>query len=221
MPIIKTATDGVSPSYFEVTSVEFIRLGDGYTWRANYNAWPDADQRKTPGAKPQYAATDHDVPLPQGLNPLSDLFGAYESAAVSSTGSHFYGGQVVAKVEEYTPVEWARITQWERIKVQRDAALSGGVDTPYGRFDTDLTSIVNVIGAASIAAQAPETWSDQWILADRTVVTLNKAQLMEVGAILADFRSRMYRRGDELYNALQSAPTVEAVRAINWSPGLA
>ena len=221
MPIIKTTTDSVSPSYFEVTSVEFIRLGDGYTWRANYNAWPDADQRKTPGAKPQYAATDHDVPLPQGLNPLSDLFGAYESAAVSSTGSHFYGGQVVAKVEEHTPVEWARITQWERIKVQRDAYRAGGIDTPYGRFDSDLESIVNMIGAATIAAQQSETWTDQWILKDRTVVTLNRAQLLEVGALAAAFRGTNYRRGDELYTALQAAQTVAEVRAITWSPGVA
>lgn len=217
MPIIKTPSGADQPAYYTISQVEIVRVYGEYQWRAAFSIWPSVEASRTPGAKPIATGVDTSVPLAMA----TDVFAAYEAAAVLTPNSNFYGGEVVADTQAYTPVEWARITQWGKVKIQRDATLAGGVDTPYGRFDTDLTSIVNVIGAASIAAQAPETWSDQWILADRTVVTLNKAQLMEVGAILADFRSRTYRRGDELYNALQSAPTLEAVRAITWSPGVA
>lgn len=220
MPIIKAITVGPSRvyTYHSVERVEFCRVDGQVLWSGHYRSFTDGEEARTPGMRAPGYEIATSVPLvPLGMDPIA----AFEAAAVLSPQSEFFGGQVVPHATVYTPAEWARRGQWEAVKTGRDAALAGGVDTPYGRFDSDLTSIVNVIGAASIAAQMPDTWSDQWILADRSVVTLNKAQLMEVGAILADFRSRTYRRGDELYRAIQEAATADDVRAITWSPGVA
>lgn len=220
MPIVKSISNGpeISLTYHVVERVEFSRVGGSLIWGAHYRSYIDGEEARQPDKRARQAGLAGGVPLvPLGTDPI----GAFESAAVLSPSSEFFGGQVVPHATVYTPVEWARKSQWESVKVGRDAALAGGVDTPYGRFDSDLTSIVNVIGASAMAAQMPDTWSDQWILADRSAVTLNKAQLMEVGAILADFRSRTYRRGDELYRAIQEVTTTDDVRAITWSPGLA
>ena len=220
MPIIKPVLSGPDKTltYHRVERVEICRVDGQILWSGHYRSFIDGEEARQPGV----VGRGHNIVAGVPLVPLGDdPIAAFETAAVMHPKSEFYGGQVVPSAEVYTPVEWARKSQWESVKVGRDTALAGGVDTPYGRFDSDLTSIVNVIGAASIAVQMPETWSDQWILADRSVVTLNKSQLMEVGAILADFRSRTYRRGDELYRAIQEAVTVDDVRAITWSPGLA
>ena len=217
MPIIKTPSGADQPAYYTISQVEIVRVYGEYQWRAAFSIWPSVEASRTPGAKPITTGVDTSVPLAMA----TDVFAAYEAAAVLTPNSNFYGGEVVAASQAYTTVEWARITQWGRVKIERDATLAGGVDTPYGRFDSDLESLVNVIGAAAVAAQMPDTWSDQWILADRSVVTLNRAQLMEVGAVLAAFRSQVYRRGDELYRAIQEAQTVESVQAITWSPGVA
>lgn len=217
MPILKTIAGRTAPTYFEITKVEYVRFGTTRAWRAQFNAWPDSEEPKKPGSQPSYTGTDAGV----AMAVTADPFSAYEEAAVNTPGSNFYGGEIVADVQSYSSLEWARITQWGKVKIERDAYRAGGIDTPYGRFDSDLESIVNMIGAATIAAQMPESWSDQWILKDRSSITLSRAQLLEVGAIAATFRGGTYRRGDELYQAIQQAGTVETVRAITWSPGVA
>lgn len=217
MPIIKTPDGAAQPQYFKITRVEVVKFGDEFAWLAHYHAWDSPEQARQPDAKPRTGMVDTGVPLT--LAP--DVFEAYERTAIITPSSHFFGGEIIDEVSQYTPVELARVSQWAAVKAQRDAYRASGIDTPYGRFDSDLESIVNLIGAATIASQMPETWSDQWILKDRSTITLTRAQLMEVGAIAADFRGRTYRRGDELYKAIQQAETVEAVRAITWSPGVA
>lgn len=219
MPLIKSTTtpQGVPVSFHIVDYVEIFRLGDRLGWRGRYRSYANAEAYRVQGGPPLATGTFVGVPYQQADDPVA----AFEEAVSAFSGSEMYGATVVAALEQASPLEVLKMDQWEQVKFSRDAYLASGVTTPYGVFDSDLTSIVNMIGAATMAATAGDDWSDQWILKDRTVVTLSRAQLVEVGALLADFRGRTYRRGDELYRAIQEAETVEQVRAVTWSPGVA
>lgn len=214
MPIIKAITVGPSRvyTYHSVERVEFCRVDGQVLWSGHYRSFTDGEEARTPGMR----APGYDIATSVPLVPLgTDPIAAFEAAAVLSPQSEFFGGQVVSSAEVYTPVEWARKRQWEAVKIGRDAYLLGGISTPYGTFDTDLTSIVNILGAA---AALPEGASTQWILKDNTTATLTRAQVGEVGALLAAFRAAAYAHGADLRALIDGAATTEAVSAVVWTP---
>lgn len=210
MAIIKQTPKG---DYHVVSSVEFVKFSDVLSWRGIYRTYKLPDLSR---CREEVAVVN--VPIRADF---SDPLTSFERACVECETCALYGGAIAASPDDAPLLVFERQAAWERVKAERDSYLASGIQTPYGEFDSDLTSILNIVGAAAIATQVGEAWSDQWILKDRSTVTLTRDQLLEVGALLAAFRSQTYRRGDELYRAIQLADTPEAVRAINWHQGLA
>lgn len=212
MPLIKqTTTDrGLPASFHIIDYVEIFRLGSRLGWRAHYRSYASAEAYRFQAENVLGKGTLHGVPYQPGEDPIN----AFEQAAATFEGGEMFGAEVVESLEPATRLEILKVDQWTRVKHARDAYLSAGVSTPYGVFDSDLTSIVNLLGASATVGSEPVTW----ILADNSVTTLTATQLQEVGAALAAFRSAVYARGAELRAQIDAAEDEVTLRQLTWSP---
>lgn len=209
MPILKQLQLGaLTTSLHKVSSVEFHLVNGALSCRGRYLSYRDGDSL----VRPESSGTVTAVTLPE-LN--GDPIAAFEIACVATPGCVFYGGVYVAPGSPTATLEMEKTQAWTRVKLARDAHLDAGVTTSVGTFDSDLNTLVNVLGAA---ATTPDGGSRGWILADHTPVVLTKAQVLELGAALATLRDTSYSRGSTLYAQIQAAQTVEEVRAVVWTP---
>jgi len=214
MPIVKAINAGPDKvlTYHTVERVEFCRVNGELLWSGHYRSFTDGEEARQPGGR----ARGHDIAAGVPLVSLgTDPIAAFEAASVLHPKSEFFGGQVVPHATVYAPAEWARKVQWEAVKIGRDAHLDAGVTTTVGRFDSDLNTLVNVLGAAATMLDGD---TRGWILADHSPVVLSKAQVLELGAALATLRDTSYAQGSTLYAQIQAAQTAEAVRAVVWTP---
>ena len=208
MPIIKSIIQGGKEAlYHTVSYVEYYHKAEGLAWRGKFQSFSSAG----PVEPPLHTGVELGIPVSA---PSLDPIRAFEEACVADPSSTFYGG-------EYTPpgtntsLALEKVVAWARVKTARDVHLDGGVDTPYGRFDSDLVSIVNILGAKESML---ENSSMPWIRKDYSQVSLSKVQIGEIGNALAAFRAQGYGWGSALHSQIDAASTVEAVRAISWTP---
>ena len=137
-------------------------------------------------------------------------------------------GQVVAKtpagpasveheeIAEPTLLE-VQNRRWASIKAQRDYMEHAGFDTAYGRFDSDPTSQMKLIGASLAAQVALEDWLLTWTLQDNTIVDLTAQQVVEVGQNLLEHQNHVHTIGRTLRAAIYAEDaTVESVNAVAW-----
>lgn len=209
MPIVKPAGQGSKAAvYHAVTSVEFSRRSGTLAWRGSYRSFKDVG-----GTTPAVSmGTIEGVPVSDfSVDPLE----AFERACIAAPDNVFFGGEYVAPGDTPGGLEVERRLAWARVKTARDVHLDGGVDTPYGRFDSDLVSIVNILGAKESML---ENSSMPWIRKDYSQVSLTKVQIGEIGNALAAFRAQGYGWGSALHSQIDAASTAEAVRAIVWTP---
>lgn len=117
------------------------------------------------------------------------------------------------------PLEVFRARRWEALKAARDAAIDGGVDTPFGRFDTDATSRAllgdAVLGAQIMIAQNLP-FEVTWTLADNSSVTLTAQQLVQVGLLALAHVAACHDRGRQRRAQLAAATTREAIEGVVW-----
>lgn len=207
MPVIKAVPHGgVITTRHVLQSVEVSVIGGARRWKARYMSYVGDAQT------PTTSGTIQDVPIRAFGD---DIIAAFEQACVETPASALYGGIHVPHGAAGDLVEIERAAAWAKVKVARDAYLDAGVATPYGVFDSDLVSIVNILGAA---AATPEGATVQWILKDSSTAVLTKAQIVEVGALLAASRSAAYTCGAGLRAQIDAAMTAEDARAIVWTP---
>lgn len=120
------------------------------------------------------------------------------------------------------PVEPLREIIWERAKLCRAAAEAGGCETPAGRVDTDLESLVRITGAvqaASIALAAGDTLELDWTMADNNVVTLDAPALVAMGRAVALHVDAVHQHGRDLRALIDAAETGEALLVIGLAAG--
>ena len=204
MSIIKPLQGATGPANIHtITSVEIFQVGPQLRWVGKYRSVAQE------GGDPTAFGTVADVPYVPSENPIT----AFEQACLAAEGSIFYGGDLLGNSESLLGLE--RQLAWGRVKQNRDAHLNSGVTISVGRFDSDLNTLVNALGA--VATMAP-TDTKGWIMADHTPVLLTWAQIQELGAALANLRDSTYAHGSSLYAQIQSAQTVESVRSIVWTP---
>lgn len=211
MPILKNIIfPGYAKNmiYHTVSSVEIIRAQGNYFWRGTYRSYEDADLTKAP----LRIGVITNIPFISGSD---DPVGDFEEAMTNDPNSEFYGGLLLAAESLANSQQVERNLAWNRVKRGRDAFLNSGVATVHGTFDSDLNSVVNVMGAVSTMEDLETV---QWILTDYTVVTLTKEQITVVGKAIADFRTAAYGQGSVLYAQIQAEENLAALRAIDWIP---
>ncbi len=198
-----------------IDSVDFVLVHDVPVWRGYYRSFGTLDD---------YLSEDQahaDSGRISGIG-LTELNGnpvtAFTQAAVDSERSPFHGGSLLDQTTTVlNALEMYKAQQWEIVKYSRDQALTNGVNTPYGKFNTDVTSLVNMLGAVSVGEAQGPTWSTPWIKFDNTPTTLTVPQLRHIGALVASWRGSCYTQGATLRAILESANSKETIRSVVWT----
>lgn len=121
------------------------------------------------------------------------------------------------------PAEPFRAEVRARINRARDEAKSGGIDTPFGRFDTSTKkdSRGDITGAVVMAMNAallpPETFPIKFTLADDSEVFLQPAQMIAAGLIVAAGVDAIHQRARVLKERIEAAQTYDELQAITWT----
>jgi len=106
------------------------------------------------------------------------------------------------------------------INAARDAARDGGALTSFGVFDSNHESRTLIAGAVAVARElldADLPFTEDWTLADNSVVTLSGEQMRQAGVEVGLHVSAIFARARVLQQRIEAAETVEAVRAVVWS----
>ena len=107
------------------------------------------------------------------------------------------------------PLPVAKLASWDQAKAKRDAMIDGGVAVPgIGTFDSDEASRVNIIGAvvmAQIALANSQPFSIKWTLADNSVVELDAAKMIAVGAVVFQHVAGVHMAAQSARAAIEAA----------------
>lgn len=110
-----------------------------------------------------------------------------------------------------------RIVKWNELKQKRSETEYAPITVGTRSFDADAKSQQNIAGAVQLATLAPAEWTIDWTLADNTIATLTKAEMVEVGVALGERTSSIYAYARGLRETLDEATTIEGVQAVVWS----
>lgn len=120
-------------------------------------------------------------------------------------------------------LEQLKAQKWVEMKEARRQALCAPLATPYGTFDADPDSRGNIIDTAHLMQTEAQAFApgsnptEDFTLADNTVVTLTASQMVEVALLLANQVKAAYARGRVVRAEIEAATTAAEVAAVTWS----
>lgn len=120
--------------------------------------------------------------------------------------------------------EFVRAALLEKLRLNRNAFIAGGVDTPFGRFDSEETddkpSRTNVLGYV-VAALCHEVFGTpldpevQFTRADNTDVDLEPIEMVQVGLLMMAHVKNTHARANAIKAAIQAAGSVTELLQID------
>ncbi|UYY77802.1 DUF4376 domain-containing protein [Sphingomonas sp. R1] len=113
----------------------------------------------------------------------------------------------------------ARARRWEDVKAMRNAAASGGCETPLGRVDTTDASRVLITGAVQMAQLSGGAYAVDWTMADNSKVTHDGPAMIAMGVAVAQHIAACWAHGQALREAIGAASTAEALDSIDINAG--
>jgi Domain of unknown function (DUF4376) len=131
-------------------------------------------------------------------------------------------GDLTSQIYDEQSEQWLpnldvhRLRAWQRIKAARDAAETGGCETPLGRVDTDETSRGRITGAVSLAMIAGPSFTIDWTMADNSVVTHDQAAMIALGVAVGTHVGTCHAIARGLKAPIEAATSVEDLDAIEW-----
>lgn len=162
-----------------------------------------AEPQAFPGAPPSIFYGGRVYTLPEGAIPAETVSQLGVSEWMVSAGGFF------PRCELSTDAAFVyvskRATFGAKVRNQRDQIRDGGctieVQGESYRVETDATSRVNISGSvvmAMLAMQASEAFSTDWRMADNSIVSLDAAEMIQLGKTVANFVEAGQRRKNEL-----------------------
>lgn len=119
-------------------------------------------------------------------------------------------------------LDQAKLEQWALVKAARDAVVNGLFTWSGSVFQIDADSRARIGEAVTLAQLAQSAGNNAftvtWTLADNTTRALSIADLFALGAAVGAFFQPNWSQGQALYGQIQAAQTVDAVKAIVWTP---
>lgn len=110
----------------------------------------------------------------------------------------------------------ARVIKWNEIKNSRSFAEYSGFSWNGNIFDSDPTSQQRLTGAVTLAQLNP-AFSIEWTLMDNTTITLNSADMLDVGITLGQHVTTQFSCAQALRTDIDNATTLEQVDSITWA----
>ncbi len=129
-------------------------------------------------------------------------------------------GQVVRQWRSVPrPLNAAKMAKWGDTKSARDRELNAGVDVKgIGTFQSDEASRINIIGAvvmAQIALANSQPFSVTWTLADNSVVELDAAKMIAVGAAVFQHVAGVHMAAQTTRAAIETARSIDELASVD------
>lgn len=134
---------------------------------------------------------------------------------VAPTNSHKWN-RATASWDDPRTLEQVKASAWEAIKAQREARMNGTFTHAGNTYDIDPVNLSGASIDAREALIAEEVWSQMWVLADNTVVTLTAAEMIALGRACKTVVSNLWGMSQYLRGLVDAATTVEEVEAVVW-----
>lgn len=106
--------------------------------------------------------------------------------------------------------------KWTEIKNERTRRETGTITVNNKVFDLNENKLAGAALDALMAKLNNESWSQNWVLADNTVVVLTADEMVTVGRLAKAAISDLWNISQELRAQIDSATSIEAVDAIIW-----
>lgn len=151
------------------------------------------------------------IPILFKIETLADV-----ETILTLVGAPFDGGSIVP--ETVADLDSQKARRWAEVKVRRDLAIDGGVETPSGIFDSNETSRTNLLGAiqaASIAKAAGQPFTITWTMRDNTDVDLDADTLIAAGLTIMSFVDACHARARALRSEIIAAADETELAAID------
>lgn len=144
--------------------------------------------------------------------PLGDLLEALEAQVVVQSEAFLGADSLDGSA---LPLARARALRWAEIKAQRQLKDHAPMALRDFEVDADAGSRMDLMGAV-MAMQITGQATRLWRCTDNVMRELKVQDLVTVGTAVAARRQALIETSDVLYQQIQAAETVEAVRAVVW-----
>lgn len=112
--------------------------------------------------------------------------------------------------------------KWEAVKVLRTTKENGTAVTPVGIVQIDEPSkmkIVGLLNACQLAEEAQLTFSEQFTLADNSVVSLDGTTMRQMAVAVSQYVSELYAHARDLRTAIEEAADMAELDAVDIETG--
>lgn len=114
-----------------------------------------------------------------------------------------------------SPLEQLRAARWEQIKVEREQRFYAPIEVGGIVVDADRDSVANIMGAI-MEMQLTGTETRRWTLHDNTRMDLTLAQLIAIGAAIAERKEVLQNQSQDMRQLIEAAATAAEVAAVDW-----
>lgn len=204
MPILKqlTAPNGAAVGFHKIAKIEIAADASGV---AMISSWPSESDYLADKA-PLWAWY-------ASCGSLSALVAETQGALL--VDGDFAGGTAVT--DSADSLETARVRRWATIKTERTRRLTGTFEYADNVYDIDPVNIAGAAVDAREALIAGETnWTQAWVLANNTVVTLTATEMIALGRAAKAVVSGLWGTSQYLRGLIEAATTAEEVEAVVW-----
>lgn len=139
---------------------------------------------------------------------------AIVAAMPPSKRARVVGGQFQAYDDR--TLSQAKADAWARIKAERTSRLAGTFPHAGNTYDIDPINLTGASIDAREALIAGESWSQMWVLANNTTVTLTATEMIAAGRACKTVVSNLWGTSQFLRGLIEAATTTAAVDAITW-----
>lgn len=156
-----------------------------------------------------------DVPVELLAGDQSTLLGEIELLLTTGENSPFHGGEITADASE--TLETAKARAWSSVKRQRDAHEAADFEFEGGIYQADKARISGAVLGALMAQLNGVPFSEEWTLADDSVVVLSGAQVLGMGVALIQRVSAIFETARTMRVAIAAATSpAAAYEAAVW-----
>lgn len=132
------------------------------------------------------------------------------------------GCTVLGETDDPRTLEQRQADLWDEVKAKREIIETGTAPTPLGAVQIDEQSKLKINGLvtmAMLAEQQAQTFSEEFTIADNSVVALDAPATIAMGVAVGQFVSDTYARARELRDAIDAATDIAGLEAIDIETG--
>lgn len=147
---------------------------------------------------------------------ISPELNNYSDMLITLSGKYKCKNSLLVKCVK---IEEAKLLYLESLKAKKKEIEDRGYTTPYGIVATDEYSISRIQLNANRASLSDESFSIDWSMKDKTVVTLNRTEMINMAVLVAEFTDNVHQNKKSIENTINNAAALWQLELIKMNEG--